>query len=176
MSNKTSDGRTNWYVVYTYPKCERKANKKLKDLGITTFLPMQKVVRQWSDRKKKIEVPLFPNYIFINVLPHERFNALKVRELVRYVSFARKPAIIPQEVINSIRKVLNGEVDVSNECFNKVGVEVTISRGRFSGAKGVLIRKNGKYRLIVYLETLNSELSVDVPASDVEMTPNKALN
>ncbi len=169
MSIKFSEKQPEWYVVYTYPKCEHKADRKLKDLGITTFLPKQKVVRQWSDRKKKLEVPLFPNYVFVNVLPHKRFNILKVRELVRFVSFEGKPAVIPQETISSIKKILNGEVDVSNGCFNRAGMKVSISRGQFSGAKGVLIRKNGRSRLIIQIQALNREISVDISVECVEI-------
>lgn len=175
MNSKLSKNQPLWYVASTYPNCERKAEKKLEDLEITTFLPLQKVVRQWSDRKKKLEVPLFPNYIFVNLLPHERFIALKVRELVRFVPFEGKPAVIPQDIINSIKKVLNGEVNVSNGCFNRIGMKVTISRGQFAGAEGVLIRKNGRSRLIIQVRALSRELSVSVLACDVEMVTDEVL-
>lgn len=61
----------NWDMAYTFPKAERKAACKLREMGVTSFLPLHKVVKQWSDRKKKLELPLFPNYLFINRIPQK---------------------------------------------------------------------------------------------------------
>ena len=159
---------SNWHVVYTYPKAERKVNSKLREMGITTFLPLHKVVRQWSDRKKKLEIPLFPNYVFVCIPHRERFKALQVGGVVRYVSFEGQPVAIEESIIDSLKKVLKGNADVSNEEFYEEQMPVRISHGQFAGAEGTLIRKNGKNRLLVKINVLHTCVSVDIKASEVE--------
>jgi transcription antitermination factor NusG len=163
-----------WYVVYTYPKAEQKANKKLKEMGITSFLPLHKVVRQWSDRKKKLEVPLFPSYIFIYILPHEGSNVLKIKGIIKFVTFEGKRAVISDVIIDSLKNILKGDVEVTNENFCNDGAKVKISQGHFAGAEGVLIRKNGKTRLLVQIEVLHISVFVDVPAGCVKPVSKKA--
>src|SRR5437762_1165267 len=97
-----------WHVAYTSPQSERKAKRKLDAIGVKSFLPMQSVLRQWSDRKKKMEVPLFPNYIFINVNSFERYNVIKIPELVCYISFEGQVAVVPDTLIESLEKVIAG--------------------------------------------------------------------
>lgn len=159
----------NWHVVYTYPRAERTANIKLKEMGIISFLPLHKVVRQWSDRKKKLEVPLFPNYIFVYIFPKQRFSVLKIKELIKFVSFEGRPAIVSEKIIYSLKKIVKGDIEVSNENFNEEGIKVKIRRGQFTGAEGILIRKNGKTRLLVQIEALNTYVSIDISANSIEV-------
>lgn len=164
-----------WYVGYTYPQAERKVDQKLRQLGMTSFLPMHTIVKQWSDRIKKLDVPLFPNYIFVNSSPHERFNALGIKELVRFISFEGIPAVVSDEVISSLKKILNADLEVSSEIMYSEGVKVKIRDGRFAGAEGTLIRKNGKARLLIQIEALNTQVSVEVPVNSVEILSEHAV-
>ena len=157
----------NWYVVYTYPKAERKVDKKLREIGVITFLPLHKVVRQWSDRKKKLEVPLFPNYVFVYTPHRDRFKVFQVDEVVRFVSFGGQPAIIAEATIDSLKKMLQGDIEVSNEEFRE-GSIVKINQGQFAGVEGILIRKNGRKRLLVEIEVLRTCISVDIGADSIE--------
>ena len=160
----------NWYVVYTYPKAERKVDRKLREIGMTTFLPLHKVIRQWSDRKKKLEVPLFPNYVFVYTTHRERFEIFKVNEVVRIVSFEGQPAIISESTVSSLKKLLKGEnVEVSNEEFQE-GAMMKIIDGQFAGVEGVLIKKNRKGRLLLKIEVLHTYVSADIGADNVEAT------
>lgn len=167
--------RSNWYVAYTYPQTERKIDLKLRQMGISSFLPMHTVIRQWSDRKKKLEVPLFPNYIFINSLPHERFNALHIKEIVRFVSFEGVPAVVSDEIVESLKKILNGDIEVSAEIMYSEGEKVKIRDGRFAGAEGTMIRRNGKTRLLIQIEALHTQISVEVSAGNVEIISDQPI-
>ena len=158
----------NWYVGYTYPKAEKKVQRKVTDIGVESFLPMSQVVRQWSDRKKKLEMPVFPNYIFIHATAHERHQTLNIRELVRFVSFEGNPVTISDEEIESIKTVLSMNAEISNERFHKMGTKVEITSGEFAGATGILLRKEGKQRLLVQLEALQQAFSVSLQAGCVE--------
>ena len=158
----------NWYVAYTYPKAERKVQRKVEDIGVESFLPMSKVVRQWSDRKKKLEIPLFPNYIFIRATSHERYQTLNIRELVRFVSFEGNPVTVSDKEIESIKTVLSMNTEISNERFHKAGTKVEVTSGGFAGATGILLRKEGKQRLLVQLEALQQAFSVSLSAGCVK--------
>jgi transcription antitermination factor NusG len=154
-----------WHVAYTFPKAERKAFYSLAKMGITSYFPVHFVFRQWSDRVKRLEMPLFPNYIFIHISPQERHEALEAKELVRYVCFDGKPATVPNSLIDSLKSVSEGEVEVSNETFDQIGMPVCISEGPFTGVKGILIRRNGKSKLVVRIESLKSAVLVEIPAN-----------
>jgi transcription antitermination factor NusG len=150
------------------PKSEKKVASTISSMGIEAYLPLQKRIRQWSDRKKKIEVPLFPNYVFIYALPDQRFKALKIKELVRFISFEGKPVVISEIIIDSLKKVLKGEAEVSNSAFYDEGMKVKINQGEFAGAEGRLIRRNGKTRLLIQIKALHVDVSVDISANNVQ--------
>jgi transcription antitermination factor NusG len=155
-----------WYIAYTFPKAERKIYKKLEIMGIESFLPLHKVIRQWSDRKKMLEVPLFPNYIFIHASGPERFEALQIKEIVKYVSCEGKPVTVPETLITSLDKMIKGNIEVSSEEYC-VGTHVKVTDGPLCGAEGVLIRKNSKTRLVIQIKALGRCVSVDISSSSV---------
>ena len=90
-----------WYALYTRARCEKKVTMRLNELDIKSFLPMQKVLRIWSDRKKYLEQPLFPSYVFVYANLIERYESLSPYGVVRLVSFGGRPAIIPHQQIES---------------------------------------------------------------------------
>lgn len=157
----------NWYVAYTYPQAEKKVDRMLCERGIISFLPLQKVIRQWSDRKKKLEVPLFPNYIFLQATEIQRFEALNIKELVRYVSFEGRPTILNQKDIENIRLINKKQVAVEVEPIDhfKLGMKIRIIVGQLKGLEGLLIRKNGHQRLLIQIEALGQAVSVEIPAA-----------
>ena len=164
-SSKKSDERK-WHIAYTFAKAERKAFKKLESMGVIAFLPLHYVVRNWSDRKKKLEVPIFPNYIFIYTSASERYDVLQLKELVRYVAFDGKPAIVSDSLIESLKKMLEGDVEVSDDEFYE-GMEVKVVDGLFCGAEGILVRKNSHNRLVVQIKVLRRSVSVDIASSSI---------
>ncbi len=165
---KTNQSKLNWYVAYTYPRSERIANKKLKEMGATSFLPLHQVMRQWHDRKKKLEVPLFPCYLFVYVSALERFNVLKIKELVRFISFGGTPAVVSDTTINSLKKIVKGEnIEVSEYDNYQNGSKVRIMKGQFAGFEGLLLRKRGKNRLALEIPALQRSVVVDVPSNYV---------
>jgi len=155
-----------WHIAYTYPKAERKIYKKLEIMGITSFLPLHKVMREWSDRKKMLEVPLFPNYIFVYISRRERYEALQIKEIVKYVSFEGKPVTVSDSLINSLKTVIKGNIEVSNDEYC-VGMKIKVIDGPFDGAEGTLIRKNGKSKLLIQIKALGRIVSVDIPSNSV---------
>jgi transcription antitermination factor NusG len=159
------DLRQNWYTAYTFPNLEMKVYGELLKQNVEAYLPVQKVVRQWSDRKKKLTVPLFPSYIFINTDQKRRYELLDIKGILRFVSFGGKPAIISNDDIVSIQRLENEDFEIEPNLVE--GDNVIIRHGPFTGLKGKLFNKKGKQRFGVRLNTINQSLSIDISASCV---------
>lgn len=155
------DTQQKWYAVYTYRNTEKIVSQKAQSLGVECFLPLQKVERQWSDRKKKLDVPLFPGYVFVKTSLVHRFVLLNIKELVRFVGFSQ-PVAIPDAEIESIRTVVSTTNDVTTEPFGiTAGTRVKVTEGQFAGAEGILVQRKGKDRLVIQLELLQQAISVE---------------
>jgi transcription antitermination factor NusG len=163
--NRSTD--LHWCVVYTRPNSERKTLDKITKMGVEAYLPLHKVVRQWNDRVKKMEVPLFPNYVFVRVDEAIRVALFSIKEIVNYVSIEKRPVVVREKEISLIKKVLSVEVDVTVEDYFLDGMEVMIESGRFAGLHGRVIRRNGGSRLLIRVDGIMKSFSFNIPASDV---------
>ena len=169
MMNTKAQPTPQWYAVYTYPKVEKKVHQEITKLGVETYLPLQKVVKQWSDRKKRTEAPLFPNYIFVKTTLQERFDIFKVKGLVRFVTFEGSPVAIPEQEIDTIKK-MTGQEGLSLEHHPSAGVgePVRITSGQFAGTEGIIVREaGGKSRFIVRIKALRQTVSVNITSDQV---------
>lgn len=163
-----------WYVVYTRPKAEKKVVSSITELGIESYLPTCKVVRQWSDRKKSLEVPLFPNYVFVKIDHVKRGSLYSIKNLVRFISIENKPVVVEEKVIAVIKRVLSGDVDVFAEDYFQEGMRVKIKWGPFAGLEGIVDKRNSASKLIIKIDGLMKAFSFNVSAHLVE--PVAAIN
>jgi transcriptional antiterminator RfaH len=159
-----------WYVVYTRPQSERKVATSISEMGEEAFLPMHKVIRQWKDRKKKLEVPLFPNYVFVKTSEQKRGYLYAIKELVKFVSIEKKPVVVQEKEIKTLKEVLSGDLDVSNETYQQ-GMKVRIKVGQFSDFEGIVAKVNGNTRLIVNIDGLKRAFSFNISAHLTEVAP-----
>ncbi|MBN2028712.1 UpxY family transcription antiterminator [bacterium] len=158
-----------WYALYTRSRYEKKVNDQLKDKGIESYLPLRNVLRKWSDRKKWIEEPLFRCYVFVHVDPVTRFQALQTYGCVRYVTFNSKPAIVRDEEIENIRRILRESPDVEPCTGLSRGDIVEIVCGPLSGLRGRLEAIHNQRRLIVSIESIHQALRLNVDGLDVKV-------
>jgi transcriptional antiterminator RfaH len=156
----------NWYVIYTYPNFEKKIQQSLLKKNIMCFLPLQKMMRQWSDRKKVIEVPLFPNYVFVYISNLERFRVLDILGVSRYISYNGSPAIISDDAISKIKKMMHGP-DIVIENYLE-GDLIKIIDGPFTGLTGIVFERKGKKRFGIRIEAINQCLSVELNATSIK--------
>jgi transcription elongation factor/antiterminator RfaH len=166
--NLEKKSATNWYIMYTYPNYEKKVQKILLQKNIDCYLPLQKVTRQWSDRKKLIDIPLFPNYIFINSTPHEKFEALNVTGVIKFISFNGQPAILPDKDVETIKKVACQQFEVANEQNFEKGDYVRVLEGPFAGMCGYLFERKGKTRFGFKLDAIDQTISIEICTSIIE--------
>jgi len=157
---------TFWYAIYTNPRAEKKVLDRMLDSGIEAFLPMETVIRQWSDRKKKVDVPMIKSYVFVKVERKEIFSkVLKVFGAVRVLRYLGKPAVIKDYEIENLRIISkNGAnlVDVSSEINIEIGEVVEIEKGPFHGLKGKCARINGKKGVVFEMEMFGSVHTVEI--------------
>lgn len=157
-----------WYALYTKPRHEFKANEQISANDITTYLPTTTVIKQWSDRKKKITEPLFKSYIFINADENERNIALSSDSVVKTIFFNGKPAVIPDWEIENLKQILNSnqKVIVYNGLIQ--GTKVEIASGPMKGLEGVIsMVSKDEQTLSVSIEMLNRSVIVSLPSSTV---------
>jgi transcription antitermination factor NusG len=157
-----------WYVAYTYPKAEKKIKRTLEQLGVDTFLPLYKAKKQWSDRVKTVELPVFPNYIFIHTSLSEMYILPRINGIVRYVKFGGKAATLNSNDMELLRMMLSENATVSSIETGQIGMKLRISYGSLTGMEGTLIGRKGRDKLIVQIEFLNRVVSVEVSSAQVE--------
>src|SRR6056297_1144239 len=137
-----------WYAVYTRPHNEKKVCSWLKENNIECYLPLKSSLRQWSDRKKWIEEPLFRSYIFVRVSYIEYFNVLSIPGVVKYVSFGGQPQAIPDNQIEYIKIIVqqrDQEIEVNYKNIRK-GSECEVLFGPLKGIRGEVVRISGQSR------------------------------
>jgi transcription antitermination factor NusG len=159
----------NWFAVYTNPRAEKKAYAELIKNGIDAYLPLQKTLKQWSDRKKWVEEPLFRSYIFVNIPQSKYFDVLNTPGIVRYVTFEGKAVPIPPRQIDAIRFYL-ADLPQSSDWGNSdlvPGSMVEIIRGPLKGLTGQLVDFKGRQKVRIEIEALGQSLYLTIPAAQL---------
>lgn len=164
-----SIGEYHWYAVYTNPRAEKKTYTLLTQRGFEAYLPLLKLLKQWSDRKKWVEEPLFRSYLFVRVSEREYLDVLQVQGVVKYITFSGKAAIIRDEQIDTIKLLLSSEaeLDITEHEFKK-GEQVTIKAGPFIGLKGELIDLQSSKRFLVRFDQLGKSIVLNIPVVYLE--------
>jgi len=139
-----------WYVIYTKPRNEKKVAEHLQKNGIIVYCPLVTQIKQWSDRKKKIQIPLFNSYLFVNLNENERDKVFKVNGVIRYLFWLGKPAIVRDEEIEVLQESLIGIMSSVEVASIKPGDVLQIPSGPFQGKEGIVknIKKN-KVQLVL---------------------------
>jgi transcriptional antiterminator RfaH len=157
-----SSNADSWYVLYTKPRNEKKVAERLSAAGYNVYCPLHKVKRQWSDRIKVVEEPLFKGYLFIQVEDKRRDEVFNYPGAVRYLFWLRRPAIVRESEIYTIQKWL-GEYDHEDIDISEImpGDFVRITSGQFSGEEAILLDKTNS-RVIVQLKEPGIQLSLSL--------------
>jgi transcription antitermination factor NusG len=152
---------TNWYVLYTKPKSEKKVADRLTEMGVLAYCPLITKISQWSDRKKKVQLPLFNSYVFVNLTEKNRNAVFDVPGVVRYLFWLGKPAVVKDREIETIQNWLSAPetFDVTIDTWKK-GDKVILESGPFIDQEATVQEVNQKHYLLV-LESLGCVLKVE---------------
>lgn len=159
-----------WLVAYTKPRNEKKVLDRLQSMGIEAYLPLQRTLKQWSDRKKWVDEPLFRSYLFVRPALKEYYSVLQTDGVVRYVSFEGKVSHVKPNVIEQIKFFLNDAnctLEVSQERITP-GTRVVIAMGSLCGKEGEVVEHRGAQKLIVRMESISHSILVTLPRNYVE--------
>jgi len=161
------DEAPKWYALYTCPRHEKVVQQHLQARSLESYLPLYKSVRRWNDRQAVIELPLFPGYLFVRIPLSVRMRALTVPGVVSLVSFRGQPACVADEEIQAIQtSVAEGAAEPYP--YLAKGKCIRIASGPLKGLKGVVVRRKGKLRAVISVESIMKSFAVEVDAADVD--------
>ncbi len=153
-----------WYAVYTRHCHEKKVYNQLQQMEIDTYLPLRTTIRQWKDRKKKVSLPLFSCYVFVNITKKKYYNVLNIPGVVRFVTFEGKAVAIPEKQIRIVKNLLEQDIEVEEVQDNLYnGAKVEIQAGPLTGISGELICFAGRKRVIIRLDEIGKSMVASVP-------------
>ena len=151
-----------WYAIYVKSRHEKCVHDELQKKGIKSSLPLQTVYRQWSDRKKKVEVPLFRGYIFVNIdIQNEKLDVLQTDGVVKFVTFGNRTINIPEEQMYWLNRLLTTS-NIKHEQEFPVGTDVKVTYGPFKGLYGKVKQKNSETKLVVWFDAIMQGVSVEI--------------
>lgn len=170
MSTTVSEKK--WFALYTKPRWEKKIFSVLERKGIETWCPLQRIQKQWSDRKKIIEEPLFKSYVFVHINDLEKLSVLQTDGVLNFVYYLNKPAVIREEEIEMIKSYLlqkDALITIeSADAFDK-DTRIKIKQGIFMDQVGTVTRSIGKKKVYVSLESLGQVMIVEFPIDHLEL-------
>jgi transcription antitermination factor NusG len=159
-----------WYAIQIRPRHEKKVSGDLQQAGVTHYLPLVSQVRRWSDRRKVVEIPLFPGYAFVRSMPtaQDRLRVLKIQGVLWFVGDQGAGTPIPESQIDDIRAVLANGIPFKEYPFLKVGQRVRIRGGALEGMEGVLVGSKGNRCLLISVNLIQRSLALSVEGYDIE--------
>ena len=161
---------TNWFAVYTKSRSERKVFERIEKAGYKSFLPLITELRQWSDRKKEVRIPLISSYVFVNIKEKDLVAMYTIPGVVGVLKHLGLPAKITEVEINNLKIIANTSENVSTiaPCPLTHGDPVQVIKGPFKGLIAVYLLNNGKHRIIVNIEALNSFTEISIPLNHIK--------
>lgn len=157
---------TKWFALYTKSRAEKRVNEELTEKGITTYLPLEKKLKQWSDRKKWVEEPFIRSYIFVQIKENEIQSVINTPGVVKMIKFDGKPAPVQEKQIDIIRSILSSKEDIELSTDNfEPGEKVRIETGLLKGLVGELVYHLNKYKVLIRIETINQNILIRINPS-----------
>jgi transcription antitermination factor NusG len=153
-----------WNLIYTRPQQERKVLKAMLEEGIDAFYPTMKSFRIWWDRKKCLDVPLFPSYVFVRLKDKaEYFKSLDIEGVLKYVKFGKEIATVAPAIVDNLKMVINSgrEIEVSSDHFQP-GAKLVIKEGVFAGLYCEVVKHEGKRKILVRVSLLQRSVLLTI--------------
>jgi transcriptional antiterminator RfaH len=163
------DSDLKWFPVYTNPRAEKSAFAALEQKNITCFLPLKKTLKQWSDRKKWVEEPLFSSYLFVRIKPDQQAEVLMTKGISRFIYFSGKIAAMPDRQMDELKLWLGTELpyEITGKHLEK-GQQVEVMVGALKGVKAELVDFHSEKRLILRIDSIGYAMLVQMPKGYVK--------
>ncbi len=163
------DSLPRWYAVHTRSRHEKQVARQFLEKQIEAFLPLHTEVHRWKDRYKKVEVPLFSGYVFVQFERGSlrRQAVLKTTGVIRIVGFGQRDEAVPDEQIEALRRVMESEVHAEKHKYLRVGQRVKVISGALAGVEGILKRVKGNARLVIAVEPIKQAVAIELEGYEV---------
>lgn len=158
----------NWYALYTCPRHEKYVAEQIERRRFSCFLPLYRSVRRWKDRRKELQLALFPGYVFVRMALENRLRVLELPGVVRLVSFNGQPAVVPAEEIEVLRDRLSGVSGVEPHPYLRTGRRVRVRNGSMAGLEGIVVRRKERCRVVFSIDLIMRSVAVEVDEADLE--------
>ncbi|MEP0713570.1 UpxY family transcription antiterminator [Algoriphagus sp.] len=160
-----------WYVMYTASRSEKKVADRLRENGFEVYLPMIEELRQWSDRKKKVQRAMFNGYVFVKTTRNKLWECLQVPSAVKFVHFSGNHATVREEDLDIIKRVIETGVGVESDGSTiDPGEKVVVIGGPLQNMTGEVIEKGNKDYFLVRIPGIYQNLLISVPRKFLEVT------
>ena len=157
-----------WFAACTRANHEKRVVEQLSARSAEHFLPLYESVRRWKDRRVRLQMPLFPGYVFVRLSLCDRLQVLEIPSVARFVSFNGTPAVLPEAEITALKAGLEQGVRAMPHPYLKVGRRVRITHGPLEGLEGIVIRKKNALRFVLSLDLIQRSIRLDIDSSLVE--------
>lgn len=157
-----------WYVLYTCPRHEKSVATQIERRNFSCFLPVYRSVRRWKDRRKELELALFPGYVFVRMSLENKLRVLEVPGVVRLVSFNGQPASISAGEIETLQNRLSGALEVEPHPYLRKGRRVRVRSGAMQGLEGIIVRRKDRCRVVFSIDLIQRSVAVEVDEADLE--------
>jgi len=158
----------NWYALTTCSRHEKSVAEQIERRSFQCFLPLYRSVRRWKDRRKELNLALFPGYVFVRMALEDRLRVLQLPGVVRLVSFNGKPAVLPDAEIEALQARLSGDVRVEPHPYLRTGRRVRVRSGAMQGLEGIIVRRKERCRVVFSIDLIMRSVAVEVDEADVE--------
>lgn len=156
-----------WYAVYTCANHEKRVAEQFASRTVEHFLPLYESVRRWQDRKVRLQVPLFPGYLFVRMEIRERLRVLQIPGVVRLVGFHGSPVPMPQEDIDCIRAFLDRGWRAEPHPYLQAGRRARVVHGPLAGMQGIVVRRKNRSRLVLSFDLIQRSMAIELDESDL---------
>jgi transcription antitermination factor NusG len=157
-----------WYAVYTCAHREKNIAEQFGQRSIEQFLPLYEAVHRWKDRRVRLQLPLFPSYVFVRIALGDQLKVLKTPGVVRLVSFNGRPVPLPELEISALQRGLSSGLRAEPHPGLTTGRRVRIKAGPLCGLMGKLVRRKENYRIVISVDSINRSILCEVSLEDVE--------
>jgi transcription antitermination factor NusG len=158
----------NWYAVYTWAHHEKRVADQMRQRQIRGFLPVYRSFHRWKDRRKEIELALFPSYVFVHIALKDRLRVLEIPGVVHLVGPQGRPTPLVTQEIEAFQRGVGGCVRMEPHPYLRAGRRVLVRNGPLAGLEGILSRRKQGLRLVVSVEILMRAVAVEIDEADVE--------
>jgi transcription antitermination factor NusG len=160
--------QANWYALYTAPRHEKRVAEQVRQRRFSCLLPLYRSVRRWKDRRKELDLVLFPGYVFVQMALDNKLKVLQLPGVVRLVSFNGQPVALPAGEVEALQNRLSTIAKIAPHAYLHKGRRVRVQSGPMQGLEGIIVRRKNTCRVVFSIDLIMRSVAVEVDEADLE--------